>query len=49
MSSYTIGIVTGLYFLTALDMAINRKDYAMAVVWLGYTLANFGFLAALRP
>ena len=48
MSSYTIGIVTGLYALTALDMAINRKDYAMATVWIGYTLANFGFLAALR-
>ncbi len=49
MSSYTIAIVTGLYFLTALDMALIRKDYAMSVVWLGYTLANFGFLAALRP
>lgn len=48
MSSYTIGIVTGLYFLTALDMALIRKDYAMATVWLGYTLANFGFIAALR-
>lgn len=49
MSGYTIGLVTALYALTAFDMAINRKDYAMAVVWLGYTLANFGFLAALRP
>lgn len=48
MSGYTIGIVTGLYFLTALDMAFIRKDYAMATVWLGYTLANFGFIAALR-
>jgi len=48
MSGYTIAIVTGLYALTALDMAINRKDYAMATVWIGYTLANFGFLAALR-
>lgn len=48
MSGYTIAIVTGLYALTALDMAINRKDYAMATVWMGYTLANFGFLAALR-
>ena len=48
MSGYTIAIVTGLYALTAFDMAFNRKDYAMAAVWLGYTLANFGFLAALR-
>lgn len=48
MSTYTIGLVTALYFLTAMDMALIRKDYAMATVWLGYTVANFGFIAALR-
>jgi hypothetical protein len=48
VSVYTIAAVTLLYALTAFDMAYNRKDYPMAVVWAGYTLANFGFLAALR-
>jgi len=48
VSGYTIGIVTVLYALTALDMAIVRKDYASATIWAGYMLANFGFLAALR-
>jgi hypothetical protein len=48
MSAYTIGLVTALYALTAFDMAYNRKDYASATIWVGYTLANFGFLAALR-
>lgn len=45
MSGYTIGIVTGLYALTALDMLFIRKDYASATIWFGYTLANFGFIA----
>ncbi len=47
MSSACIAIVTILYAATACDMLFVRRDPAMALVWIGYAVANVGFLASL--
>lgn len=47
MSGLFLGIVTVLYAGIAADQLI-KAEYAMALVWLGYALANIGFLLVVK-
>jgi len=43
MNAYLIIIVSILYFSIGVG-CIRQKDYAHALVWFGYTLANIGLI-----